>query len=82
MTFFLVVAWIMLFFGACWVTLLPAIVIGGLVGIILELFLSMGDPKENGPGICIGVVLGVSLYCYTVYWFLSNITLSFGGHAL
>lgn len=73
MTFFVIVAWIMLFFGTCWVLLAPALI----VGVISVGVLSLGNPKKHELGALIGGVGTFAAYCYAVWWYLHHIDITF-----
>lgn len=72
MTFFVIVAWVLLFLGICFWLLFP----GFIVAMILVLLFSFGNPKDNPNGAFLGGLTGFGIYCYTIWWYLHNIQIT------
>lgn len=75
MTFFTIVAWLMLFSGTCMWLFIP----GFLVTAILVGILSYGNPDKNKAGACVGALLGVTSYCLSVWYFLHHLEVTWLG---
>lgn len=75
MTFFTIVAWLMLFSGTCMWLFIP----GLIVGVILVGIFSNGNPKQNEGGAIIGGLIAIVFYCLSVWYFLHHLEVTWLG---